>query len=345
MYFIKPKKLVPGDQVATISLSWGGAGDCDIRWRYEEGKKRLEEEFGLKVVEMPHTLSGSDYLYNHPEKRAEDLMMAFKDPSIKAIFTCIGGSESIRLLPYIDYDVIRNNPKILLGYSDTTVTHFICMKAGISSFYGPSILAEFAENIEMFEYTKYWVKKVLFNDETIGKIEPSPIWTSQLLPWIEQNKHIKRNVYNNLGYEVLQGSGKVKGHLIGGCMDVLEMIKGTEIWPKLEVWEKSILFFETSEDKPEPNYLESWLRNFCSMGVLQKVKGIIFGKPYDNQYYEEYKEVILKVIKEEPKLNSLPILYNMNFGHTAPMFILPYGRDAEIDCNLNQFSILDSGVI
>ena len=85
---------------------------------------------------MPNTLKGTDYLYNHPEKRAEDLMAAFKDKTIKGIFTCIGGDESIRMLPYIDFDVIRDNPKVFIGYSDTTISHFMCLKAGISSFYG-----------------------------------------------------------------------------------------------------------------------------------------------------------------------------------------------------------------
>ena len=164
MNLIKPQKLKSGDKVATVSLSWGGAGDSDILWRYNVGKKRLQEEFGLEVVEMPNTLKGTEYLYNHPEKRAEDLMAAFEDKSIKAVFSCIGGYESVRMLPYIDFDIIRNNSKIFMGYSDTTVTHMICYKAGISSFYGPSILAEFAENVEMFSYTKHWVKKVLFDN-------------------------------------------------------------------------------------------------------------------------------------------------------------------------------------
>ncbi|ADL52233.1 S66 family peptidase [Clostridium cellulovorans] len=341
----KPGKLKKGDKVATISLSWGGAGDSDILWRYEVGKKRLQEEFGLEVVEMPHTLSGTEYIYNHPEKRAEDLMMAVKDPSIKAIFSCIGGNESVRILPYIDYEVIRNNPKIFIGYSDTTITHFICLKAGISSFYGPSILAEFAENVEMFKYTKDWVNKALFEDDFLGTIEPSETWTSEYLPWEEKNKNIKRNVNNDdRGYELLQGKGIVQGHLLGGCIEVLEMMKGTELWPSLESFENSILFFETSEDKPEPTQVEYWLRNYGIMGVLQKVNGIIFGKPYDEQYYEEYKNVILKVVRDELKLVDLPILYNMNFGHTAPMFIIPYGAMAEVDCNLKKFSILESGV-
>lgn len=345
MNLIKPTGLKRGDKVATISLSWGGAGDSDILWRYNIGKQRLQEEFGLEVIEMPHTLKGTEFIYNNPEKRAEDLMAAFEDKSIKAIFSCIGGYESVRMLPYIDYDIIRKNPKIFIGYSDTTVTHMICLKAGISSFYGPSILAEFAENIQMLDYTKRWIEKVLFNNGVIGNIDSSPIWTSEYLPWEEKNKLIARKTQHNSGYELLQGSGIAKGQLIGGCIEVLEMLKGTEVWPSMEMWDNAILFFETSEDKPEPAYFEYWLRNYGSLGILQKANGIIFGKPYDNLYYEEYKKVIIKVIREELKLVNLPILCNMSFGHTAPMITIPYGAMAEINCDNKTFSILESGVI
>lgn len=345
MSLIKPQKLSRGDKVATVSLSWGGAGDSDILWRYNIGKKRLQDEFGLEVVEMPHTLKGSTYVYNHPEKRAEDLMRAFEDTSIKAIFSCIGGNESVRMLPYIDFDVIRNNPKIFMGYSDTTVTHMICYKAGISSFYGPSILADFAENVEMFPYTKHWIEKVLFDNAVIGKIEPSPIWTSEYLAWEEKNKNTKRKVQPNNGYEVLQGQGLSNGPLIGGCIEVLEMLKETAIWPSADEWQNKILFLETSEDKPSPEYVEYWLRNYGSQGILQKINGILFAKPYDNLFYEEYKEVILKVIRDELRLIDLPILYNMNFGHTAPITVLPYGTMAEINCEGRTFSITESGVV
>jgi muramoyltetrapeptide carboxypeptidase LdcA involved in peptidoglycan recycling len=344
MDLIKPSPLKPGDKVATISLSWGGAGDSDILWRYNIGKRRLEEEFELQVVEMPHTLRGAEFIYDHPEKRAEDLMLAFKDKSIKAIFSCIGGDESIRMLPFIDFDIIRNNPKIFVGYSDTTISHMICLKAGVSSFYGPSVLAEFAENIKMFDYTKHWLKKVLFDDSIIGDIDPSPIWTSECLPWKEKNKLIERSTQSNTGYELLQGKGIARGQLIGGCIEVLEMVKGTELWPKNDLWERAIIFFETDEDKPQPKYIEQWLRNYGSIGILQKANGIIFGKPYDNLYYEEYKKAILKVIREELKLVDLPILYNMNFGHTAPMITIPYGAMAEINCAKKTFCISDTGV-
>jgi muramoyltetrapeptide carboxypeptidase LdcA involved in peptidoglycan recycling len=135
---IKPPKLNVGDKIATVSLSWGGAGDK--LWRYEIGKKRLKEVFGLEVIEMPNTLKSSEFIYLHPEKRAEDLMNAFRDPTIKGIISCIGGSDSVRLLPYIDFEVIKSNSKIFIGYSDTTIAHFMCYKAGISSFYGPAVL-------------------------------------------------------------------------------------------------------------------------------------------------------------------------------------------------------------
>ena len=322
---IKPYHLKRGDKIATVSLSWGGAGDKEILWRYYQGKKRLQEELGLEVVEMENTLKGSEYLYNHPEKRAEDFMNAFKDESIKGIFSCIGGYESIRMLPFIDFDVIKRNPKVFIGYSDTTVSHMICLKAGLSSFYGPSILSDFAENISMFDYTTYWVNKVLFNTEVIGEIQSSNIWTSEYLPWEECNKDIRRKTKSHEGVKVLQGNGKVRGRLIGGCIEVLEMVKGTKIWPEENQWKDSILFLETSEDKPEPAYFEYWLRNYGSQGILENVNGVIFGKPYDNKYYEEYKNAIYKVIRDELKLKDLPILFNMNFGHTAPIMTIPYG--------------------
>lgn len=340
---VKPNKLCKGDKVATVSLSWGGAGDENILWRYNLGKKRLQEEFGLEVVEMPNTLKGATYLYDHPEKRAEDLMEAFRDKSIKGIFTTIGGEESIRMLPYIDFQVIRNNPKVLIGYSDTTVTHFMCLKAGLSSFYGASILAELAENIEIFDYTKKYINQVIFNNKIIGEIKQCDYWTSEYIPWDEDKKNIPKKLNENSEYELLQGSGKVQGRLIGGCIEVLEMMKGTSLW-NVEDFEETILFFETSEEMPDPQYIKYWLRNYGSQGIIQKVKGIIWGKPYDNKYYEEYKDVIRTVIHEELNLTCLPILYNMNFGHTEPMTCLPYGALAEIDCGKKAFRILESGV-
>jgi len=126
---LKAARLHAGDKVAAITLSWGGAGL--MPHRYEAGKRQLQDEFGVTVVETPYALRDPQWISRNPQARADDLMQAFADPTIKAIFSMIGGDDSLRILPHIDPGVIRSNPKIFMGYSDTTVTHFACWKAGL----------------------------------------------------------------------------------------------------------------------------------------------------------------------------------------------------------------------
>ncbi len=340
----KPQRLQAGDTIAAVSLSWGGAGDPEILWRYETGKRRLQDVFGLHVIELPHTLKGADYVYRHPEERAADLQRAFLDPNIKGIFSCIGGDDSIRMLPYLDFDVIRSHPKVFLGYSDTTITHLACLKAGITSFYGPSILAEFAENIRIFPYTVEHVQKTLFGADPIGDIPAAEGWTGERIEWLIKNANTEKKLTKNEGYLVLQGEGSVQGRLIGGCLEVLDMAKGTALWPPMEAFSGALLFVETSEDMPTPEYVLYTLRSFGAMGVLQAISGLLVAKPHQGRYFEEYKSVIRKVLWEFG-LSRLPVFYNMSFGHNEPMCVLPYGALAEIDCEKGTFAILESGVV
>jgi len=127
---IKPKKLKKGDKVAVVSLSWGGLGDDNFIHKYYIAKNRLKKDFGLEVVCMTNALKGSDFIKEHPELRAKDLMDAFEDTSISAIFCAIGGDDTIRILPFINFETIKNNPKIFMGYSDSTINHFMMNKAG-----------------------------------------------------------------------------------------------------------------------------------------------------------------------------------------------------------------------
>lgn len=341
----RPRRLEPGDRVAAVSLSGGLAGDSGTRWRYEVGKKRLIEDFGLDVVEMPHTLAGSEYLYNHPEKRAADLMLAFSDPSIHGVFSCIGGTESIRILPYVDFGVIASGPKVFIGYSDTTVTHFICLKAGIAGFYGASILAEFAENVRVFPYTEKWIRRTLFESSPPGVIPHPGVWTGEFIPWEEGKSNVLKKMEPHEGFDLIQGTGIAEGRLIGGCMDVLEVLKGTELWPPIRFFDGAILFLETSEQEPAPQCVEHWLRNYAAMGVLERVNGIIWGKPARNHHIAEYRSVIAKIVAGEAGRPDMPILYNMSFGHNEPMCCLPYGAKARIDCGVAGFSILEPGVL
>ena len=344
---IKAQKLVKNDTVAIVSLSSGMGGDPMFKHRYEIGKKRLKDEFGLNVVTMPNALKGSQYLQNHPQARAADLMAAFKDSSIKAIISMIGGDDTIRLLDYIDFDIIRNNPKIFMGYSDTTANHFMMYKAGLMSFYGPSILVEFAENVAMHQYTVEHIKNVLFNPTNEACISPSPVWTSQYLEWADKdNENIARTMTKDKkGFELLQGRATVYGRLLGGCVDVFPMIMGTKIWPELNQWDNAILFLETSESSPHPNYVKYILRGLAAQGILGKISGILFGKPKSEKYFDEYKQMLIQVVGKESGRADLPILYNVNFGHTAPICILPYGALAKIDCDNKTFCLLEPAVI
>jgi muramoyltetrapeptide carboxypeptidase LdcA involved in peptidoglycan recycling len=345
---IKPKKLQPGDTVAAISLSWGGPGT--FPHRYEAGKQQLQNEFGLNVVETPLTLKDAAWLHNNPEARAEDLMNAFSDPSIKAIISTIGGDDSIRILPYLDLDVIRSHPKIFMGYSDTTISHMVCFKAGLVSFFGPSVMAGFAENCGMFPFMIDSVRKSLFSTAPIGEIKPhTGGWTAEILDWANpENQSRKRSLLPSTGWKFIQGKGVWQGLLMGGCLEVLDFLRGTDFWPESTAWQNAILFLETSEEAPSPNVLKYILRSYASMRILHKLSGILFARPGGNispDQFEEYDKVFHQIVTEEEGLSELPIITQMDFGHTDPMFVLPYSLKAEIDCEARKFTILESAVI
>jgi len=339
---MKPERLQKGDKIAVVSLSWGGLGDGNLIHKYYIAKERLENDFGLEVLAMPNALKGSEFIYEHPEARAKDLMDAFKDKTIKGIFCAIGGDDTIRLLPYIDYEVIKNNPKIFMGYSDTTVNHFMMNKAGLVSFYGPSVMCEFGQYVNMFDYTVNAVKNVLFTNYENYEFKSSELWSNDFIPWEEKYKNISlKTVPEEHGYEIIQGSGVVVGKLLGGCIDVFPMIVGTELWPTKDEWKDKILLLETSEEKPSPSIITYYLRNLGIQGIFDVIKGILVGKPQDEKYYEEYKEVYKKVLKEFNK-EDLPVLYNINVGHAAPIGILPLGTDIQVDFNNKKIVFIES---
>lgn len=207
---IKPKKLKKGDKVAIVSLSSGLAGEEMFIHRYELGKKRLEQ-LGFNVVTMKNALKGIEYLYNHPEKRAEDFMEAILDKDIKGIICNIGGDDTIRLLPYIDFKAIANNPKVFMGYSDTTINHYMMQKSGVVSYYGPAVMTDFAENNNMHTYTLKYINEVLLENREDIVIKSSDKWTSEYLDWvIEENDNISRKMNEEkYGYEVVQGKRNI----------------------------------------------------------------------------------------------------------------------------------------
>ncbi|HXB13947.1 MAG TPA: S66 peptidase family protein [Bacteroidia bacterium] len=342
---IKPQKLEKGDKVATISLSWGGAGD--IPHRYAAGKKQIEETFGLNVIETKHALKSADWIYKNPKARAEDLMEALEDKSIKAIFSNIGGEDSLRILPYLDIDTIKKNPKIFIGFSDTTVTHFAFYKAGVTSFYGPSVLLGFAENCGMHQYLIDSINNALFSSSPVGIVKPNEQgWTSERLEWTDpENQGIKRKLEPSTGWRFLQGDKIVAGNLLGGCVEVFQYLNGTDYWVKAEGWKDKIMFIETSEVMMPPASFRWFIRNLGAQGILQNINGLIMGRPYDNKYAEQYDKSLLQVVQDELGLTQLPIITGMDFGHIMPVFTIPYGVMAEINPVQKTFSITEGGVI
>lgn len=343
---IKPERLRKGDKVAVVSLSWGGLGDDNFIHKFDIAKERLKNDFGLELVAMPNALKGSQFVYEHPELRAKDWMDAFKDKSIKAIISAIGGDDTIRLLPYIDFDIIKNNPKIFTGFSDTTANHFMMYKAGVTSFYGPCLLCDFSQYVSMYDYTVDAIKNIFFDANPNFEIKKCDYWTNEHIDWnIKNINKQKKKLVDTKGYEILQGSGRVQGRLLGGCIELLDMINGTKIWPSLDEWKNKILFIETSEEKPSPQTVKYFLRTLQAQGIFDVINGIIFGKPQSETYYEEYKEILKQVICIEANKPNLPIFYNANFGHSEPIGIIPYGILCELDCNNKKFTLLESSVL
>ena len=344
---IKPKRLQRGNRIAAVSLSWGGPGTFPLQYQF--GKRQLETAFGVEVIEMPHTLKPADWIAANPRARADDLMQAFADPNIDAIISTIGGDDSIRTLPFIDFAAIRNNPKIFMGFSDTTITHFACFKAGLTSFYGPAIMAGFGENGGLFPYTEQAVRTVLCALSAAGLIEPSTFWTDERMGWHDpanQTRQRARRV--PLGRRLLQGEGVVEGPLIGGCVDVFPMLLGTDLWPTREQFDGAILFLETSEEAlPVRDFIRT-LRNLGVQGILERLSGIILARPSGELPDEEltrYDDALAHVVGTEFGLKQLPILTQLDFGHTYPICVLPLGIKAQIDCEAKAFRIIESAVV
>lgn len=344
---MKPPMLKPGDTVAAVSLSWGGPGALPLR--YQAGKRQFEEAFGVSVVETRNALRDPEWLAGNPEARAEDLMEAFADKTIQGVISTIGGDDSIRTLPFIDLDIIRRNPKIFMGYSDTTITHAVCFRADLVSFYGPAFMSGFAENTGLFPYLEHAVRKTLFSDDPIGLVAPNKAgWTVEHLDWgVLENQLKKRRLNPSTGWTYHQDGGVSEGMLFGGCLEVLDWLRGTPYWPGRKQLEGAILFLETSEEAPPPSAITRFIRSLATMGVLEKLSGILLGRPggqIDPNKHATYAEALRHTVREEYGLTSLPLVTDMDFGHTDPFFVLPLGVHARIDSDNREFIITESGV-
>jgi len=283
-------------KIGIVSLSSGILGEKDIKHEVEIGLQRLLEA-NLTVKFMPYSLKGINYLKKHPEKRAQDLLLAFKDPEIDIILCAIGGDDTYRLLPYLFehnelQEVVTN--KIFLGFSDTTINHFMLHKVGINSFYGQSFIADVCEiGPEMLSYSHKYFRE-LITTGSINEIKPSQVWFEERKSFAIEQIGTKLLEHVNEGLKLLQGPSVFSGKILGGCIDSLyDMFDGQRykdmpalcrkyhLFPDLDDWKGRILLLETSEEKMSPDKYRKALNYLKETGLFKVISGIIVGKPID----------------------------------------------------------------
>ncbi len=330
--------------IGIVSLSRGILGEDFMEHEVEIGLRRLNE-MGLVVKFMPNALKGVEYIDAHPEKRAEDLLAALKDPGIDMILCAIGGDDTYRLAPYLfDNDELSEaaNDKIFLGFSDTTLNHFMLHKVGMKSFYGQAFLPDICElSPDMLPYTRQFFEE-LIKTRRINMIFPSHFWYEQRTSFGPDQRFKSLPMYEDKGFQLIQGPSKFSGKILGGCIDSMyDMFDGElysdmpgicekyGLFPDAEDWKGRILLLESSEEKMPPEKYRKALEYLKEAGVFGAVSGVLVGKPMDGAFEEEYKELLVEVI-DDPQL---PVLCNINIGHALPHCIMPFGVDCEVDAD------------
>ena len=329
-------------KIGVVSLSSGILGEDFISHEVKIGIERLKK-YGIEVEFLPNSTKGIEFLKNNPKARAKDLIEAFKDDSIDMILCAIGGDDTYRLLPYL----FENNElemavkqKIFLGFSDTTINHFMLNKVGIKTFYGQAFLPDICElSNEMLPYSKHFFEELINNGE-IKEIYPSDVWYNEREDFSEKAIGISMEGHYNRGFELIRGNAKFEGKILGGCIntifdifdntryeDSVYLCKKYEIFPSLEKWKNKILLLETSEERPKPELFRKMILKLVEYGIFDVISGLIIGKPQNEVYYEEYKQILLDEIKNK----DLSIVYNINVGHSTPRCIIPFGVNAKVD--------------
>lgn len=317
IYLIIPNKLKKGDVVRIVSP----ARSIKLPFITEESinvaLKRFDD-LGLKVTFGENINTLNHFNSSSVEERINDLHDAFKDPLVKIIITVIGGYNSGELLDYLDYNLIKKNPKIICGYSDiTAILNSIYAKTSLLTYYGPHFF-DFGD-IEGFDYTLEYFKKCLFENLSF-RILPSKRWSNDKWANCQNN----RKFVKNEGFFVIN-RGETEGILLGGNLVTLCSLSGTPFFPKFK---DTILFLEEDEEE----HLFSFNRNLASLTNREdfsEVEAIIFGRFKPESKIT--KKDLVEIVKNNKKLQRIPIIGGVDFGHTTPRLTLPIGGKCKIE--------------
>ncbi|WP_285121396.1 S66 family peptidase [Lactococcus petauri] len=304
-------KLKYGDEIRVISPSSsikrvGGFKDNLI------SKKRLEN-LGFKVTFGDHILENDNLYSSSISSRVSDIHDAFSDKNVKAILTTIGGLNCNELLSYIDWDLIKRNPKMFIGYSDTTSLHnAIRAKTGLITYYGPAYSSFKMNELQEFQ-TQSWIK-AMKNKNYI--LEPSDLWTSDL--WFDKSvpRNPKKTVWK------IYNHGEAKGVITGGNIQTYNLQAGTKFLPQVE---SPILFLELAEGGV-PLDFSRYLAQILE--IHTDISGLVIGRfPTDTEISEETLHYLLDKF---PILKTVPVVYDVDFGHTQPILTIPLGGEVKI---------------
>ena len=309
-----PQKLKEGDEIRVISPARSLA---IISQEIREIALRRLEEMGFKISFSKYAEECDEFKSSSIEHRVEDIHEAFEDKNVKGILTAIGGFNSNQLLKYLDYDLIKANPKILCGYSDiTSLQNAIFRKVGLVTYSGPHF-STFGM-LKGLDYTIEYFKKCVMESGPF-EVRPSKEWSDD--KWYKNQE--KREFIKNKGFLVIN-EGEAEGTIIGGNLCTLNLLQGTEFMPSLK---NTILFIEDDEES-KPQHFDRDLQSLIHLPDFDGVKGIVIGR--FQKASEMNERLLTKIIKTKRKLNDIPVIANVDFGHTTPHITFPIGGKARI---------------
>lgn len=307
-------KLQPGDEIRIIapSRSMGILSD-EIK---AIANKRLAD-LGFRITFGKHISEIDDFRSSSIESRTEDLHEAFADKNVKGILTVIGGFNCNQLLRNIDWDLIKNNPKIFCGYSDiTALNNAIYTKTGLVTYSGPHY-SSFGQKLH-FDYTLDYFKKCCMSDEPYS-IMPSDSWSDD--PWYKEQDN--RTLIKNNGWLALN-EGEASGTILGSNLCTFNLLQGTRYFPQLQ---NSILFLEDDSDSL-PHTFDRDLQSLLHLPDFSEVRGLVIGR-----FQKESRmttELLTQIVKSKKELSNIPVIANVDFGHTDPRITFPVGGKAKI---------------
>lgn len=317
MKTIFPKKLSEGDEIRVIAPSRSMA---IISEQLRNTANKRFADLGLKLSFGKNIRKRDVFLSSDIKDRVNDIHDAFSDSGVKAIITVIGGFNSNQLLDYIDWQIIKNNPKIFCGYSDITIlNNAIFQKTGLVTYYGPHY-STFGQEL-YFDYTLDYFKKCLMEENSFV-VTPSKNWSDD--EWYKNQK--RRTPVKNTGWKVIN-NGRAKGVVLGGNLCTFNLLQGTDYFPKIK---NSILFLEDDEFAGGYSAVEfdRNLQSIIHLPQFKEVKGIVIGR------FQKASKINLvtmqKIIKSKKELSKIPVICDADFEHTDPKITFPIGGQVEI---------------